>query len=82
MQMINKMNMIYTYNTHTPNSLKIKKGLHATNATNTTNTTNNPPKSNQLNTILNKNNKSGITRGLNMSAIIHAPKTGCSACGS
>lgn len=76
MHMINKMNMIYTYNTHTPNSLKIKKGLHATNTTNTTN------KSNQLNTILNKNNKSGIPRGLNMSAIIHAPKTGCSACGS
>lgn len=73
------MQMIYTYNTHRPNSLKIKKGLHATNATNTTN---NPPKFNQLNTIFNKNNKSGITRGLNMSAIIHAPKTGCSACGS
>ena len=70
------MQMIYTYNTHPSNSLKIKKGLHTTNATN------NPPKFNQLNTIFNKNNKSGITRGLNMSAIIHAPKTGCSACGS
>ena len=64
------MHMIYTYNTHPQNNLQIKKGTHTT-----------PKPNNHLtsSSIIKRGSGSAI---LPMSVIIHAPKTGCSACGS
>ncbi len=69
--MINKM--IYTYNTHPQNSLQIKKGTH------TTPKPNNHLTSSSSSIIIKRGSGNPI---LPMSAIIHAPKTACSACGS
>ena len=69
--MINKM--IYTYNTHPQNNLQIKKGTH------TTPKPNNHLTSSSSSIIIKRGSGNPI---LPMSVIIHAPKTGCSACGS